>query len=65
MSLRAFHILFVTLSALLALGFGVWNFQMYGNQGSISHAVGAVLAVAFAAAIIVYGRWFLHKTSAA
>ena len=61
MSLKAFHIVFVTLSTILAAGFGIWairDYQSHGDLGSLSIGVASLLG---AVALIVYGRWFLQK----
>jgi len=61
MSLKAFHILFVAVSVMLTVGFGVWGVREYvlrSDRGSL--ALG-LLSFAAAAALVVYGRWFLKK----
>jgi hypothetical protein len=54
MTLKWFHIVFITLSMLLSLGMGVWglvnNFVVLG-----------VLSLAGSAALGVYGPYFLKK----
>jgi hypothetical protein len=61
-SLKAFHIIFITASSALAFGFAVWAAKnFFGPQGTTSDlfiAIGAVLA---GIALIVYGRYFLKK----
>lgn len=61
MSLKAFHILFVTLSTLLAIWFSIWSFGQHvagaGTLYLVLGACGALLVVA----LIVYGIWFLKK----
>ncbi len=54
MSLKAFHIVFVTAATLLAAGTAVWGF----GQGTTWLGVGAAVA---ALALPVYGWWFLGK----
>jgi len=54
MSLKAFHILFVTISCLLAFGFGVWSLQTGGKATS-------VLAFAAGIGLIIYGIKFYQK----
>jgi uncharacterized membrane protein SirB2 len=56
MSLRGFHILFITLSILLALLCAVWAFD-----NSIDKRVG-FSSVAAAVGLLIYGVWFLKKT---
>jgi len=55
-SLKIFHIFFITLSTLLCAGVAWWCFEHSGNEafGWIFVAVGALLPV--------YGVWFLKKT---
>ena len=60
MSLRLFHLVFITISTLLAFGIAAWeagNYQLYGG----GHLWGALLGVVFGMALIVYGIWFWKK----
>ncbi|MDX1630391.1 MAG: hypothetical protein R3234_00880 [Thermoanaerobaculia bacterium] len=57
MSLKAFHIVFVSLSTLLALGFGVWTLREPAGAYRWLGWISLVLAVLFP----VYGWWFLRK----
>ena len=54
MSLRAFHVLFITASVLLALGLGWWCLP--------AHPLGAGVALVVAVALVAYETWFLRKT---
>ena len=54
MSLKAFHVLFISASVLLALGLGAWCLP--------AHPVAAAAAVAVALALVAYETWFLKKT---
>jgi hypothetical protein len=58
MSLKAFHIVFVTLSTLLAFTFSAWSFGV--PEGGVYRVVGAASAL-FGVALIVYGVWFWRK----
>ena len=61
MSLKAFHIFFVSVSVLLSLGVSFWAFRNYllaDSAGSVLSGVGALL---FAALLLGYGKWFLGK----
>ena len=56
MSLKAFHILFILLSILLAMGCAAWA---YLNQTAAAFGiVSAILAVA----LVFYGLWFVKKS---
>ena len=61
MSLKAFHVFFVVLSVLCALGFGAWAVFDYRRTGSGGTLVLGVLGFAAAAALVWYGLWFLRK----
>lgn len=61
MSLKAFHVFFVALSVLCALGFGAWAVADYLRTGSGSVLTLGVLGFAAAAALVWYGFWFLRK----
>ncbi len=61
MSLKAFHILFITLSTLLALGFGAWSLNEYSKQSDGRFLAMGILALVIGVALIVYGILFLRK----
>jgi len=54
-SLKAFHVLFISASVLLALGLGAWCLP--------AHPAAAVGSFAVAALLVVYEAWFLRKSS--
>ena len=60
MSLKAFHVLFITLSCLLALGFAAWCLLSPPADGAGYVAMG-VTSLASAGLLIVYGGWFLRN----
>ena len=57
MSLKGFHIVFITASVILAFGFGAW---CLGAQPPMLAA--ATLSFAAGLALIGYEIWFLRKT---
>jgi hypothetical protein len=62
MSLKAFHIIFVTACVLLAFGFGAWLLNEYfANGGSLSYLVFGMVSFVTGVGLIVYGRYFLKK----
>lgn len=61
MSLKAFHVLFVTVCVVLALGFGVWAVYDYKKTGEVGSLIVGVVSVLIGFALIAYGRWFLRK----
>jgi hypothetical protein len=61
MSLKAFHLIFIIASIMLALGFGAWCAVTYHSSHEgwyLAGAVGSGLAVI---ALIIYERYFLKK----
>ena len=61
MSLKGFHIVFITLSSLLALGFGIWCLKANETQVDTTYLVLGVLSFATGGLLILYGGWFLRK----
>ena len=62
MSLKAFHVIFISAAVLLALWLGVWAWdqrQAVGGGGFLALSCGAFAA---AAGLVVYEVWFLRKT---
>jgi hypothetical protein len=62
MSLKAFHLVFIVASILLAVGFGVWSLLNYfspvGSAWDLAMGVGSVLV---AIGLVVYEKFFLKK----
>jgi hypothetical protein len=56
MSLKAFHIIFIILATLLALGCAAWSY--------VNHTAAAfgVISAVVGLALVIYGIWFLRKS---
>jgi len=61
MSLKAFHILFVTVSTVLAVWFTVWSFMHFGDGGGALYLVLGLGGAALVVGLPIYGVWFLKK----
>lgn len=61
MSLKAFHIVFISVSVILAFGFSLWALQSYFHDGDIGLLIAALLSFIFGIGLIVYGVQFLRK----
>ena len=61
MSLKAFHIIFIIFSTLLALGVGVWCLWVDLVEGAPVYLAGAIASFACALGLIIYGIWFYRK----
>jgi len=62
MSLKAFHLLFITASCALAFGCGVWGLRdFFSSEGSAWDLVFGLGALAVGIGLIFYERYFLKK----
>ena len=61
MSLKAFHIFFVGVSALTAFGFAAWLFNGSTTNGGVGYVIGGILSIVAGIALILYGVRFLRK----
>ena len=60
MSLKAFHVIFISAAVLLAVWLGLWAWDQRETGGSwTALSIGAFGA---AAGLVVYEVWFLRKT---
>jgi hypothetical protein len=62
MSLRAFHLFFIVLSAALAVFFAAWAANEYRANGGIAYALTAVASLAGSGLLVKYGADFQRKT---
>jgi hypothetical protein len=62
MSLKAFHLVFITAAILLAFGFGVWLARNFFSNGGVVNLVSALLSFGTGIGLIVYEWYFLKKT---
>jgi hypothetical protein len=61
MSLKGFHILFITISTLLAFAIGVWCLWINSMGAATGYVVGAVCSFIVALTLLIYGCWFWRK----
>ncbi len=61
MSLKGFHIVFIIFSTLLALGIGAWCIWVDLVEGAPIYLAGAILSLAAAVVLVIYGVWFYRK----
>jgi hypothetical protein len=63
MSLKAFHVIFITAASALAFGCGVWELKDYfAPAGRTSDLICGLAALAGGIALIFYERYFLKKS---
>jgi len=62
MSLKAFHLVFIIASIVLAFGFGAWLVSNFFHGGGALSIAGAVASFGAGVGLIFYERYFLKKT---
>lgn len=62
MSLRGFHVVFVTLAVLVSLFFGVYEWSAYQQGHASIDIIVSGIAFGIAAGLLVYGVWFYRKS---
>jgi len=61
MSLKAFHVIFITAASVLAFWFGIWMWKAYQAEGmrtDLYYAIGSLVA---GVSLLVYEGFFLKK----
>lgn len=61
MSLKGFHILFISISALFCFLFALWLAVVHGQSPSPLDLVGAALSTTAGGVLVLYGIRFLKK----
>lgn len=61
MSLKAFHLIFVTASVAVSVFLGVWAFLSYRSTGSHTDLAYVITSGMAVVALLWYGRYFLRK----
>ncbi len=62
MSLKAFHLIFIIASIVLAFGFSVWLALQFFNGGGFLNLLLAAASFGAGVGLIFYERYFLKKT---
>jgi hypothetical protein len=62
MSLKAFHVIFITAAILMTLGCAVWALKAYWSpEGTVMDLLFGIGSVVAAIGLVVYERYFLKK----
>jgi hypothetical protein len=61
MSLKAFHLVFITAASILAFWFGAWMYRAYQAEGQQSDLIYAVASLTVGVALLVYEGFFIKK----
>jgi hypothetical protein len=62
MSLRLFHAVFISASALLAFFFAAWCLGLVGEEPGAGWRLAGVASAATGLGLATYEAWFLRKT---
>ena len=61
MSLKAFHIVFVIASILLAFGFAAWSLMTYSDGRRLIDLIFGIVSTLGGIGLVIYGRYVLRK----
>ncbi|MEP6956177.1 MAG: hypothetical protein ABI883_05075 [Chthoniobacterales bacterium] len=61
MSLKGFHLVFISFSVLLAMVCGAWCLWINSLTAAPGYVLGAVLCFSSAIGLAIYGVWFFKK----
>ena len=61
MSLKAFHVFFITISVLMCLGFGAWCVSSDYAHGRMGYAIAGYISFALGVLLVLYEIVFLKK----
>ena len=61
MSLKAFHVIFISASALLAFGFGAWMLRAHADDGTTGDLVYGVASLGVGLGLVVYEAFVIRK----
>ena len=62
MSLRAFHLLFIAMSVILAAYFGAWSIGQYRTLHQAAYLAAGIASLAAGVGLAIYGAMFQKKT---
>ncbi len=62
MSLRAFHLFFISLSAIMAAFCAAWSFSQFRAEHAAIYALGSLISALSVAGLAAYGAAFQRKT---
>ena len=61
MSIKIIHLIFITLSIILCLGFGVWSIGFACKEISRGYCTAGGFGIGIAVCLCVYGWYFIKK----
>lgn len=61
MNIKGFHIVFITLSVVLAVWLALYEYNTYAMSGKASDLIVSIVSGIAGAVMLGYGAWFIHK----
>ncbi len=61
MSLKAFHLFFIFVSTVFAIGFGLWAILDYRSSGDVLYLAMGIFSLLGSLGLVWYGTWFFKK----
>jgi hypothetical protein len=61
MSLKAFHLIFITAASLLAFGFGAWMLRAYAAEHQTGDLIYGVSSLVVGLSLLIYEGYFIKK----
>ena len=61
MSLKSFHILFITISSLFTIFFGYWCYSEWSAYDDSKYLFFTCISIILSISLIIYGKLFLKK----
>jgi hypothetical protein len=62
MSIKGFHLIFITIAALFCLGFSVWAFFFNDRDTSLATTIAGAVTFIASILLVVYGVYFRRKS---
>ena len=63
MSLKEFHVVFISACVLLAAGMAYWGFVQYKQAHDMAYVGASLLSLATVIGLLTYEVWFVKKTN--
>ncbi len=61
MSLKTFHVAFISIAILLSIGFGVWGIQQFAETNGAANLAMAIISLLISVTLVLYEINFLRK----
>ena len=63
MSLKSFHLIFITIVSLITVFFGYWCYNEWSLYNDAKYIILSILSIIFCIGLIFYSKWFLKEIS--